>query len=102
MKVKIADDSVEQFLFSLEKKTLVKTLRTVDLLETFGEHLIMPHAKKIKDGIFELRVRGEQEVRIFYIFHKRTAVLLHGFVKKGSRIPLRELRVAQKKRLTLI
>ena len=102
MKVKIADDSVERFLMSLEKKILAKTLRMIDLLEVFGRDLAMPHAKAIKGGVFELRIRGKQEVRLFYVFHKNGAVVVHGFIKKGQKIPPRELRIAQKKRLTLI
>ena len=102
MEVKIVDDSVERFLMSLEKETLAKTLRMIDLLEVFGRDLAMPHAKVVKGGMFELRIRGKQEVRLFYIFHKNAVIVLHGFIKKGQKIPPRELRIAQKKRLTLI
>jgi phage-related protein len=103
MEIRI-DDSVENFIKQLEEATVAKVLRTVDLLEKFGHGLRSPHTKKIKDDIFELRVRGQQEVRIFYTFYKKEIVLLHGFVKKSHKIPARELDYAIKKlqRLDLI
>lgn len=97
MEIRIFDDSVEKFIHSLEKSTIAKVLRTIDLLETFGSRLGMPHSKKVGANLLELRVRGNQEVRIFYAFHKTSIVLLHGFVKKSDKIPFRELQVARQK-----
>lgn len=97
MEVLFFDNKLEKFIESLEKPTIAKVLRTVDLLEKFGHQLEMPHSKKIGQRLFELRVRGTQEVRIFYIYHKNATVLLHGYIKKTARIPARELAVAQGK-----
>jgi phage-related protein len=99
----VLDDSVEEFITSLEKQTIAKVLRVIDLLERFQEKLNMPHGKKIADDIFELRIRGRQEIRIFYVFHKDVIVLLHGFVKKSNKIPAKEIEIAisRRKRLTL-
>jgi len=47
--------------------------------------------------LFELRIRGIQEVRIFYTFHNDSIVLLYTFVKKTWNIPKKELyKVKQK------
>jgi phage-related protein len=94
MEVRIFDESLEEFIQSLEKPTIAKVLHTIELLEAFGHRLIMPHSKKVAGGIFELRIRGNQEVRIFYAFDKTSAVLLHGFVKKSQKTPLKEIRMA--------
>ncbi len=91
MKIQIFGESLEKFIKSLEKSTIAKVLRIIDLLEMFGHYLGMPHAKKISDQIFELRVRGKQEVRIFYTFYKNKIVLLHGFIKKSAKIPQKEI-----------
>ena len=98
------DKDVEKFISSLEKQTLAKVLRTIDLLEKFGPRLGMPHSKKISNNIFELRTRGHQETRIFYCFHDEAIYLLHGFIKKAQKIPKGELRIAKDKysRLTSI
>lgn len=68
MEIQIFGSALEKFIQSLEKLTVAKILRTIDLLERFGLHLGMPHAKKAKDHLLELRIRGHQEVRIFLHF----------------------------------
>ena len=85
------DSNVKEFIHSLEKATIAKTLRTIDLLERFDFALGMPHSKKMTANIFELRVRGKQEVRIFYCFHENHIRLLNGFIKKSRNTPEREL-----------
>ncbi len=97
MEVKFFDDLLEKFIGNLEKPTIAKVLRTIDLLGSFGQQLTMPHSKKVDSRLFELRVRGRQEVRILYIFHNGSAVLLHGFVKKTQKISKRELENARRK-----
>jgi len=91
------DADVESFIFSLEKETVAKVLRTIDLLGEFGCFLGPPHIKKIEKNIFELRVRGKQEVRLFYTWHKNIVVFLHGFIKKTQKIPKKELNTVRKK-----
>lgn len=90
-------DNVENFIKELPELTAAKVLRTIDLLEKFGNELRYPHTKKIKNNLFELRIRGQQEVRIFYAFHKKEIVLLHGFIKKSQKIPKHELEYATKR-----
>jgi hypothetical protein len=46
MEIKILDFSVEKSFRSLEQKTLAKVLRTIDLLEIFGNRLGMPQKAK--------------------------------------------------------
>lgn len=92
------NQKVETFLSSLEKKAIAKTLRTIDLLEQFGYRLTMPHTKKVQGDIHELRIRGQQEIRIFYAFGQNKKIfLLHGFIKKSQKIPSKEIKIAQKR-----
>lgn len=97
MVIRFFDSQVEKFIKSLEKETIAKVLRTIDLLEIFGNNLTLPHSRKIESGLFELRVRGRQEVRIFYSFHRGGAILLQGFLKKTQRTPQREINKARQK-----
>lgn len=95
--IRFFDAQLERFIHSLNESTIAKVLRTVDLLEMFGNKLTLPHSKKVHARLFELRVRGKQEVRVFYVFHKDEAVLLHGFVKKSKRTPKKEMFTALQK-----
>ena len=102
MEVRFFHNDIEQFIAGLEKSTIAKVLRTFDLLETFGYRLGMPHSKKIEDGLFELRIRGAQEVRFLYTFRKEQIVIvLHGFVKKSQKLPMRDLKLAQQRKTSL-
>ena len=101
MEVAFFDETIEIFLTKLEKSTIAKILRTVDLLERFGNQLGMPHSKSIGRCLFELRIRGQQEIRLFYTFNCNRAVILHGFIKKSQKIPQKELIIAQQKLLSL-
>lgn len=94
MEIRNFDDSIEKFIESLEKQTIAKVFHAIGLLEEFGPRLGMPHGKKLDDSLFELRIRGIQEIRIFYTFHKSSIVLLHGFVKKSQKTPQKEIRTA--------
>lgn len=97
MDIKVTTD-VEVFVSSLEERTVAKVLRVIDLLELFGHQLGMPHSKKVDHGLFELRIRGQQEIRIFYIFKNNKTILIHGFVKKSQKTPQKELKVARQKK----
>jgi len=101
MNIRFFNVQLEKFIRSLDESTIAKVLRTIDLLEMFEYKLGPLHSKKVRAQLFELRVCGKQEVRIFYAFHKDAAVLLHGFVKKSKRIPGKELTIALQKLKTL-
>lgn len=97
MNIRFFDTQLEKFIHSLDESTTAKVLRTIDLLEMFGHNLTLPHSKKVHSQLFELRVRGKQEVRIFYTFYKNEVILLHGFVKKSKRLPKKEINTALQK-----
>lgn len=84
-------DSVESFLELLNATEIAKVIRTVELLEEFGNDLGMPHSRHLSDGLLELRIRGTREIRIFYCFHKKQAVLLHACIKKTQKTLDKEL-----------
>lgn len=95
------DKPVAKFIKSLSDKTVAKVLRTIDLLVEFGPKLGMPHSKKMCPGIYELRTKGTEEIRIFYAFINEKIYLLHGFKKKSQKTPEKELKIVQS-RLTLL
>ncbi len=88
-------DDVKAFVKKLQKPTQPKVLRAIELLEQYGRTLSMPHTKRITNILYELRIRGTQEVRIFYIIQADTAILIHIFLKKTQKTPQREIETAQ-------
>ncbi len=89
---------VKDFIDGLQENTQAKLGRQLDLLGEHGNQLGMPHAKLMGGGLIELRVRGKQEVRIFYAFAiGKRIYLLHGFIKKTQTTPKKELDIARKR-----
>ena len=88
-------DEARTFIKILQKPTQSKVVRGIILLEHYGNSLNMPHVKKVTRELSELRIRGQQEVRILFTVRKGNAYLLHGFVKKTQKIPEREIKTAE-------
>ena len=88
---------VGKFFYNQELKSQAKLLHLFELLKVYGSKLGMPHAKQLGSGIFELRVRGREELRILYGFKQRTAYLLHAFKKQTQKTPRKEIEIAQKR-----
>ena len=94
--IKIRAD-VEKIILSMEDFTIAKIMRSIDLLEKFAYRLGSPNSKKVKNKIFELRIRGKQEVRIFYTILDKKIILFHVFLKKSQKIPKYEIELAERK-----
>ena len=77
---------------TLAARYVVLTRRMVALGPNLGE----PHTKAMKNGLFELRLKGAEGIaRVFYCTQVgRRIVMLHSFVKKTNRTPPRELDTA--------
>ena len=82
---------VEEFVKSLSPDTVAKIVHGVDLLEKYGPFVGMPHSKKLGKYIYELRIRGKEEIRIIYVFVRNKIYLLHGFKKKQQKVPRKEI-----------
>lgn len=92
---------VEEFISTLEAATIAKVSHLIDLLEKHGPFLGTPHAKKIYPNLYELRIRGRQEVRIMYTFINRKIYLLSAFQKQTQKTPAKEIVSALKRRAAI-
>ncbi len=91
-----------EWLDGLQKvKARDKCIARLERLAQFGHELRRPDADYLRDGIHELRVVHESvQYRILYFFHRREAVVSHGFIKKRAVVPPNEIYEAlRRKRL---
>jgi len=95
--LKQGDSPVEDFFYEQQPQAQAKMLHCFELLETHGYQLGMPHSKQMSSEICELRIRGKEELRIFYAFSKKTIYLLHGFKKQTRKTPRKEFEIAYKR-----
>lgn len=94
---------IYEFIEGLEEKSQARVYKSLDMLEKYGLNLGYPHIKKLKGyDLWELRILGGDNIRIFYITMKeKKFLLLHGFVKKKQKTDIKEIKIALK-RLTNI
>ena len=88
---------VDKFIVGLDKQTRSKVTRLIDLLCMKEYHLGMPYSKMIESQLYELRISGRHNIRIFYTFHDDRIVLLHVISKKTDKIPLRDLETVRER-----
>lgn len=90
---------VKEFLDSCEIRKQVKILRALKYLEEFGPTSAIPNTKKLKGTpLWELRILGKDNIRIFYApLGKERIVVLHMFLKKKQKTPSKEIETALKR-----
>ena len=94
--VEYFSNDVEETVLDLPDGLLARYLRLIDLMLDFGPNLGMPHTRAIKNGLFELRIKGKEGIaRAFYcVVVKKRIVMLHVFTKRSQKIPKKELELA--------
>ena len=78
---------------TLAARYVVLTRRMIALGPNLGE----PHTKAFGDGLFELGLKGAEGIaRVFFctLVGKRI-VMLHSFIRKSDRTPVRERKLAE-------
>lgn len=90
------NDAVQQELFRLPDSLKAQYIRLSGAMQEYGANLGKGHTKPLRDGLFELRLRGKEGIaRVMYctLIGKRI-VMLHCFIKKTQKTPKRELDTA--------
>ena len=90
---------VKEFIEKLDILARNKVANTLDLLEEYGIALGLPHAKKVfGTKLWELRILGGDNIRIFYVTQTgKVFLLLHGFQKKKQKTDTKEIKIALKR-----
>jgi len=89
---------VDDFLQTLSKEDFEKMQRTITHLKVFGPKAHRPQCAKLRDDIYELRVRlPYHQTRTLYFFSfENYIVLTHIFIKKTDKVPDGEIEKAVK------
>ncbi len=93
-----SQNPVKDFILSLDEKTQIKFGALLKRLENNPMRL-KEFSKKLTKNIYELRLYYNQKWhRILYTFEKNKIILLlHGFIKKTNKIPLKEIKTAEQR-----
>lgn len=91
-------EPIAEFLDGLPEKPLGKIFRDIETLAKHPHDLREPYAKHLEGSLWELRTRFSTNVyRIIYCIRDEKIILLHGFVKKTQKTPLRDLEIARRR-----
>ena len=100
------DYLIEYYSVEVEERTLtlpdLLAARYVVLtrrMSAVGPNLGSPHTDSFGEGLFELRLKGAEGIaRVFFCtMLGRRIMMLHSFVKKTRKTPLREIEIARKR-----
>lgn len=86
-------EQITELPATLAARYVVLTRRMIALGPNLGD----PHTKAFGDGLFALRLKGAEGIaRVFFctLVNKRI-VMLHSFIKKSDRTPVRERKLAE-------
>jgi len=97
--IKYHDDALQDDILALPSGLLARYLHLTDRMMLYGPDLGMPHTRAMGSGLFEIRLKSQEGIgRVFYwTLVRQRIVMLHQFVKKTDKTPLRELAVARKR-----
>ncbi|MCF8239875.1 MAG: type II toxin-antitoxin system RelE/ParE family toxin [Melioribacteraceae bacterium] len=96
-KTELGKEPVRDLLQKLDKqakKIIGEDIKTVQ----YGWPLGMPLVRKLEAGLWEVRSNLENKiVRIIFTVINKTIILLHGFIKKSTKIPKTDIELARKR-----
>ena len=93
------ENPVEKFIDSLQKHQKAKIFRIFQYIELYGLISILPHVKKLTGtSLWEIRIVGQDNIRILYItLQERAVLVVHGFIKKKQKTPTKEVKIAMRR-----
>lgn len=96
-------EEVQQAIVTFPAGIQARYVHLTQRLVEFGPNLGMPHTRSLGKGLFELRMTSKEGIgRVFFCTLARQRILmlhafmmLHAFIKKTLKTPVRELRKAR-------
>jgi phage-related protein len=90
-------EELQRAIMEFAAGILARYVHLTERMEIFGPNLGMPHSRAMGKGLFELRMKSKEGIgRVLYcILPNQRIMMLHAFVKKTSKTPAKELKIAQ-------
>ena len=85
---------VKEFIDKQSPAVKGRYIGMVDFLEEYGPFLGGKYTKKVRKNLYELRIAGKEQIRIFYTVKGKEIILLHAFKKKSQKLPKKEIEIA--------
>lgn len=78
---------------------LANFLHITSMIEEFGPALGRPFVSSLGSGLLEIRSKGKEGISrsLYCMGSEKELVILHSYIKKTQKAPLKELRLARKR-----
>ena len=78
---------------------LANFLHITKMIEEFGPALGKPFVASLGGGLFEIRSKGKEGIgrSLYCMGNNRELVILHSYIKKSRKAPIRELKLARQR-----
>lgn len=92
-------ESVAEEILALPDSLAARYVVLTRRMAAVGPNLGAPHTDAFGDGLFELRLKGQDGIaRVFFCaLVGRRVMVLHSFIKKTQKTPRREIEIARKR-----
>jgi phage-related protein len=92
-------DAVAEEILALPDTLAARYVVLTRRIVAVGPNLGVPHTDAFGDGLFELRLKGQEGIaRVFFCaLVGRRVMMLHAFIKKTQKTPQREIEIARKR-----
>src|SRR5260370_29560500 len=89
-------DGVQEAILAFPPGLQARYVHLTERMLAFGPNLGMPHTRALGSGLFELRMKSKEGIgRVFFCtLAEHRIMMLHAFIKKSSKTPTKELRIA--------
>lgn len=88
---------VEEQILSMPPKIQARMIKLLELMEKHGANLGSPHTEPMGEGLFEIRAKAQEGIGrgLFCYLNGKHVVVLHAFIKKSQKTPIKELELAR-------
>ncbi len=90
-------EDVQRVILDFPAGLQARYVHLTERMLAFGPNLGMPHTRALGSGLFELRLKSKEGIgRVFFCtLAEQRIMMLHAFIKKSSKTPTKELRIAR-------
>ena len=98
-KIEYYSEDVEEQMLELPDTLAARYIVLTRRMTVVGANLGPPHTESFGEGLFELRLKGADGIaRVFFCtLVGRRVMMLHSFIKKTQKTPLREIELARRR-----
>jgi phage-related protein len=90
---------VQEDIMSLPVTLQARYIGLTQRMLEYGPNLGLPHTDAFGGGLFELRLKSAEGIaRVFFCtMVKQEIIMLHSFIKKTQKTPLKEIKLAKQR-----